>query len=133
MNGNLEKLEEIAREYRKKLATYLSFVVENMDSFPQSKDVLFINAKFCPLKPEAIKERIIDEGPVNGITLILLLCTLFTISAPGSATQGIRQFRTAGGPKQQPAKVNKIPKQSRAGRHTSSRRQLSGSLQKTGL
>ena len=61
MNGNLEKLEEIAREYRKKLAAYLSFVVENMDRFPQSKDVLFINAK----------EKI-DENMIGTVTSIAI-------------------------------------------------------------
>ncbi|RLJ02543.1 MAG: hypothetical protein DRP10_00965 [Candidatus Aenigmatarchaeota archaeon] len=61
MDGKLEKLEEIMLEYRKKLATYLSFVAENMNSFPQTENILFINAK----------EKI-DENMIGTVTSIVI-------------------------------------------------------------
>ncbi len=61
MNGNLEKLYKVMAEYRRKLATYLSWTSENITNFPQTENILFINAK----------EKI-DENMIGTITSILI-------------------------------------------------------------
>jgi RecJ-like exonuclease len=45
MNGNLEILEDVLKEYRRRISDYLTWTTRNMKNFHQTKDVIFINAK----------------------------------------------------------------------------------------
>lgn len=45
MNGNLDILEDVLKEYRKKIADYLSWTTKNTKNFQEYNDLIFINAK----------------------------------------------------------------------------------------
>ncbi len=45
MKGNLDILEDVLKEYRRKIADYLSWTNKNIKNFQEFNDALFINAK----------------------------------------------------------------------------------------
>ena len=61
LDGNLDILAEVKREYGRKLSSYLAWVERNLEKFPQTKNILFINAK----------EKI-DENMIGTIVSILI-------------------------------------------------------------
>lgn len=61
LDGNLERLDEVMSEYKRKLATYLSWTTKNINDFPQTENILFINAG----------EKI-DENMIGTITSIAI-------------------------------------------------------------
>ncbi len=61
LNGNLEILTDVRREYGRKLSGYLAWAERNMKKFPQTENILFINAKDK-----------IDENMIGTIASILI-------------------------------------------------------------
>ena len=65
LDGNLEKLNEVMTEYKRKLSNYLSWTSKNMETFTQTEDILFINAR-----------ENIDANMIGTVTSILInTCT----------------------------------------------------------